>query len=99
MDGNGLGGYISVWKPKSGKAWQGWHNMNSYYYQLKFNQLVSQNYILTYFTGYQTNSGMRFACKWVKNTNGVHWKHYYNMNWETFASNMLMTCKLPTLTP
>merc|ERR1711962_1185620 len=49
IDGDGVGGYVSVWKPSSGIAWQSYHHMTEAQYLARFHELaVDVKYKLTY---------------------------------------------------
>ena len=83
IDGDGVGGYSSVWNTAPGTAWQSWHGMTNSQYIAKLQELASQNYKLTYISGYAYAGETRYAGIWEYNQNGDSWNSHHDIDQTT----------------
>lgn len=66
-------------------AWEARHRMTSASYQSTFDDLVADQYRLTYVSGYSINDDPRFAALWEKN-DGAAWVARHGMTGDSYQS-------------
>lgn len=67
-------------------AWEARHRMTSASYQDTFDELVADEYRLTYVSGYTINNDPRFAALWEKTNDGVAWVARHGMTSSSYQS-------------
>ena len=77
--GYALGWAIALVATVHAIPWQARHRMTSSDYQDAFGLLVSQNYSLTYVSGYTINNDPRFAAIWEQKSGGTVWVARHGM--------------------
>ena len=89
IDGDGVGGYSSVWKVSTGTTWTAWPGLTISQFNAKHQELLSQNFELTYISFYEDGFLTKCAGIWDKNIDGHASFHGFGFDLTNLHVNLI----------